>query len=127
MKPKLDKKILIVDDEEQLLKILTDQFENEGFTVLGAKNAKQGIDLAIKQQPDLMLIDVVMPETDGITMLKTLRLNPTTAKTPAIVLTNLSDPQTTADALAAGAYDHMVKTEWDIAALVKKVKEKLEI
>jgi DNA-binding response OmpR family regulator len=127
MKGNLNKKLLIVEDESQLLKVLTDQFEKEGFTVFACKNGKAGIDLAIKHNPDLMIVDVVMPEMDGLTMLQHLKNNSETKNIPAIVLTNLSDPQTTADALKAGAYDHLVKTDWDIADLVNRVKVKLGI
>jgi CheY-like chemotaxis protein len=127
MKDSINKKLLIVDDEPQLLKVLEDQFQKEGFTVVACKDAKNGIEQALKEHPDLMLIDVVMPEMDGITMLSKLRENPATKNTPAIILTNLSDPQVTADAMKAGAFDHLVKTDWDITDLIKKVKAKLEI
>lgn len=125
MSENTSKKLLIVDDEVQLLTILVDQFTKEGFNVLSAKDAKSGIDLAIKEKPDLMIIDVIMPEMDGLAMLEELRKHPETKEIPAIILSNLSDPQTTAKALKFGVYDHLVKTDWDVADLISRVKEKV--
>ena len=88
-----DKKqtILIVEDELPLLKVYADRFSDEGFLVLKANNGQEGLDLAIKEKPDLILLDILMPVMDGLTMMQKLRENTTWGKTvPIMLLTNLS-------------------------------------
>ena len=60
------KKILIIEDEEPMQKVLTDEFEREGFLVLGAEDGRQGLSMALKERPDIVLLDIVMPEMSGI-------------------------------------------------------------
>ena len=122
----LNKTILIVEDEAELLHILEQGFKAAGFNVITARSGEEGIKF-VEQKPDVILVDVVMPKMDGLTMLKKIRQNKEHQKIPAIVLSNLSDPQTTADALDAGAFDHLVKTEWEIPDLVNRVKEKIGV
>ena len=69
----MDKKILIVDDEPALLTALVDKFTRAGYTVGIAENGKEGLKLALKNRPDLILLDIIMPVMDGITMLYKLR------------------------------------------------------
>ena len=67
------KKILIVEDEEGLLDGLAHNFRYEGYEVLTAKNGQEGLKLALKQKPDAVLLDIMLPEKDGFTVLKELR------------------------------------------------------
>lgn len=120
-------KILIVEDETILLQTLGDEFRHSGFRVFQAQDGAEGLDLALKEPPDLIIVDVLMPKKDGISMLKEMRINPKLAKIPAIILTNLSDTKTIEQALESGAYDFFVKSDWEPKALVGKVKEKLAI
>jgi CheY-like chemotaxis protein len=121
------KKILIVEDEAMLADVMRDEFVNAGFDVSVARDGQEGLAMAQSVHPDLMLVDVLMPKMDGITMLKNLRTNPEFAKIPASVLTNLNDSQTIQDALESGAYDFLVKSNWNPKDMVKYVKEKLGI
>ncbi len=120
-------KILIVEDEIFLLKSLADEFTAAGFEVFQAKNGEEGLRLATNNFPDLIMIDILMPKMDGITMLKKIREQEKNKKTPVIVLTNLSDTETITKALENGAYDYLVKSDWEPKTLVKRVKEKLNI
>lgn len=121
------KKILIVEDERPLLKALSEKFNNEGFEVLKAGDGKEGLDMALTKEPDIILLDIVMPVMDGISMLKNLRRDNSGKDIPVIILTNLSDAEHTADALENKAYDFLVKSDWKLEDVVKKVKEKLNI
>ena len=88
-----DKKqtILVVEDEPALLKIYANQMSEEGFLVLRANNGQEGFDIAIKEKPDLILTDILMPVMDGLTMMQNLRENKAWDKTvPIVFLTNLS-------------------------------------
>ena len=124
---KAKKTILVVEDEQLLLQALVDKFETEGFRVLGAGDGQAGLDVAMKEHPDLILLDIVMPKMDGLTMLKHLRADKWGQSAQVIVLTNLSDWQKINEAVQHRAFDYLVKTDWKIEDVVKRAKEKLEL
>lgn len=128
MSGKLNKKILIVEDEAPLRNAVTDILTFEGFEVFQAKNGQEGLDLALKEHPDLILLDLMMPIMDGLTMLEKLRQDPGFGKTAAVILlTNINDPEKVAMATEAGSYDFLVKSDWNIEDVVKKIKGRLGI
>jgi DNA-binding response OmpR family regulator len=118
--------ILIVDDEVSLRKALGDKLIREGFVVLEAKNGEEGLDVALSNHPDLILLDIVMPVVDGITMLKNLRENEWGRDVRVIMLTNLNGNGKVADAIVWGTQDYLVKSDWKIDDVVAKIRERLE-
>ncbi len=126
MTEKNNKKILIVEDETPLRNAVTDILTFEGFTVFQAKNGQEGLDLALKEHPDLILLDLMMPIMDGLTMLEKLRQDQEFGKTAAVILlTNINDPEKVAMATEAGSYDFLVKSDWNIEDVVRKIKGRL--
>lgn len=122
------KKILIVEDERALRKALSSKFTHEGFSMLEATNGEEGLAVALQEHPDLILLDVIMPVMDGMTMLKKLRGDNAWGKDAVVImLTNLSESGMVADALAEGMHDYLVKSNWKLEDVVKKVKEKLKL
>jgi response regulator RpfG family c-di-GMP phosphodiesterase len=119
--------ILIVEDEKPLLKALTEKFAHEGFRVLTAENGEKGAALALEVKPEIILMDIVMPKMDGIAVIKKLRADPTTKAIPIILLTNLYDNERLAEAGKDGVFDYLIKSDWKLEDVVKKVKEKLNI
>ena len=117
--------ILIVEDEVLLLNALRDKLTREGFAVLEAKNGKQGLEIALSEHPDFILLDIVMPVMDGMTMLKKLRGDAWGKEAKVILLTNLSDPEKVFESIAREAYEYLVKSEWKIEDVVKMVRDKL--
>lgn len=124
---KINKKILITEDEEALLKVLVTKFTHDGFTVFPAGDGEAGLAIALKEHPDLILLDIIMPKMDGMTLLKKLRADAWGKKVPVIILTNLSDDRNIAEAMEGGVYDFLVKSSWDADDLVKRVKERLNL
>ncbi|OGZ07292.1 MAG: hypothetical protein A3D65_02230 [Candidatus Lloydbacteria bacterium RIFCSPHIGHO2_02_FULL_50_13] len=124
----LNKKVLIVEDEAPLRNAVTDILSFEGFTVFQAKNGQEGLDTAFKEHPDLILLDLLMPIMDGLTMLEKLRQDATWGKDAAVILlTNINDPEKIALATEAGSYDFLVKSDWNIEDVVKKIKMRLGV
>ena len=119
------KKILIVEDELPMLQELTRAFTNAGFETFGAKNGEEGLAVAIEKNPDMILLDLVMPKMDGMTMLKKLRQNVHGENIPVIVLTNLNDSKAVAALFENGVREYLVKSDWDVEELIKKVNKKL--
>lgn len=122
----LVKRILIVEDELPLLNVLRDKFVREGFSVLEATDGKQGLESALAEHPDLILLDIILPVMDGVTMLKKLHADDWGKDARVIMLTNLSDNKSVADALALGSHDFLVKSDWKIEDVVKAVNHKLK-
>lgn len=119
------KKILIVEDEESMLDALTDKFTREGFTKpLTARNGEDGLAIALKERPDLLLVDILMPKMDGLTMLKKLREDAWGKTAKAIILTNLdtTDEMLGAVTLTEPSY-YLLKSNWRIDDVVQKSKE----
>ncbi|MDP3899869.1 MAG: response regulator [bacterium] len=119
------KTILIVDDEKSILDLLKETFTNEDIEVIRALNGKEGLKLALEKQPDLILLDIIMPEMGGLTMLRELRKNEWGKNARVIILSNLSNNEKIAEAVAEGAYDYLVKTECSMDDVVQKAKERL--
>ena len=122
------KTILIVEDEAPQRKTLAEQFSDEGFRVLKAQNGREGLEIALREQPDIILLDIVMPIMDGMTMMKQLREKNTWGENvPIILLTNLSaDDEEKMKAITRDqpAY-YLVKSQWTLSDVVEKVKERL--
>lgn len=119
------KKILIAEDDRILRDALVHAFEHEGFLVITAENGQLAYDLAVRENPDMILLDIIMPIMDGLSMLKLLRDDPKGKDIPVIVLTNLTDSKTTLINVENGVYDYLVKTDWKIKDVVEKVKQRL--
>jgi len=117
------KKILVVEDEISLKNILSDKLKKEGFKVFSANNGEDGLSMAISKQPDLVLLDIVMPKMDGLTMLKNLRSNEKCKNIGVIILSNLSDNENAMIASQSGASDYMIKTNWSLENVVNKIRE----
>jgi len=121
----INKKILIVEDEALMLRSLSDKFREEKFTVLEANDGANGLDSALANHPDIILLDIIMPKMDGLTVLEKLRQDEWGKEVPVIILTNLSDSDKVAEAMKNRAYDFLVKADWKLEDIVRKVNEKL--
>lgn len=119
-------KILIVEDEGPLREVLEERFDNENFKVFVAKDGADGLIQALEKEPDIILLDIIMPKVDGLTMLKKLRTYDKGSRIRVIVLTNVNDSKEVHEALSAGATDFLVKSDWAISDLVDSVKHQLQ-
>jgi len=123
----MNKTILIVEDEESVLIALKDKLILEGFTVIEAKNGEEGLSSALSQHPDLILLDIVLPKMDGMSVLKKLREDSWGKSALVIVLTNLSDTEKVSEALKNQAMTYLIKSDWDLDEVIGKIKEKLKL
>ena len=120
-----NKKILVIEDEVALLQVLVDKLTREGFAVTSARDGSMGLDLALREKPDVILLDLVMPEMTGLDVLKRLRSEGEWGKeVPVIVLTNLSANERLMRELNEQKLtDFLVKGEVKLEEVVRKVKE----
>jgi two-component system, OmpR family, alkaline phosphatase synthesis response regulator PhoP len=103
------KKILIADDEPDILEIIEYNLQAEGFEVITAKNGNEAIDKAKRHQPDLIILDIMMPGKTGMEVCNLLRQQPAFKNTLIIFLTALSDESTEVKGLESGADDYLTK------------------
>jgi DNA-binding response OmpR family regulator len=121
-----DKTVLIVEDDEPILRVLTDKMTNEGLTVIQARDGREGLKKALKERPDLILLDILMPGMDGMEMLKALRRDKWGKAADVVILTNLSYEIKEEEAMEYGVQDYWVKSDWRIDDIAKKVKARLK-
>ncbi len=114
-------KILVVDDEEDMRMVVGEHLEEAGFKVISAVNGREGVEKALKESPDLIIMDVMMPVMDGFQAVKELRSEMRTAAIPIIMLTAVSDKESELRGLQYGADDYVTKP-FDSDMLVARVK-----
>jgi CheY-like chemotaxis protein len=117
------KKILIVEDELAQRSALRDKCGNAGFEIIEAKNGEDGLEMALKERPDAILLDVMMPKMDGLEMAKKLREDLWGSKVPVIILTNLSDMEKVQKAVENEILVYFVKSDTKIEHVVDKLKQ----
>jgi len=127
--PNTGKTILIIEDEEPMLNALTAKFSKDGFNVLRAQDGEEGLKEGLAKRPDIMMVDIIMPKLDGISLVKKVRIEGGEwgKEVPIIMLTNLSDSESVSEAANYGVYDFLVKTDWRLDDVVRLVKQKLHM
>lgn len=123
----LKKKILIVEDDKSLRHALEEILSREGFITMVAKDGEEGLESALKNHPDLILLDIIMPKMNGLNLLKSLRGNAWGKAVPVLLLTNDTDPEHMRETLKDNAIDYLIKSDWEIEEVVKKVKTTLRL
>ena len=120
-------KVVIVEDDKNLLDLYAYQFKNAGFDVVKAEDGRQGLSTIMSEKPDLVILDIMLPKLDGLSMLKELRLSPSSiSRTPVIVLTALSDKAFADEAMRLGANEYFIKTEFMPNKMMDKIKKHLK-
>ncbi|MFZ1518921.1 MAG: response regulator [Ignavibacteriaceae bacterium] len=120
------KKILVIDDLPENVFMLQDRLEHEGFEVLTAYDGYTGIDKAKYELPDLILLDVMMPDITGLEVCKILVNEPATKDIPIILVTAKSGAEDTKEGLEAGAFDY-IKKPFNRIELLARVKSALKL
>ena len=125
MNKTINKKILIVDDDKDFLSILKLSLEGESFSIVSAKNGEEGLKMTSEEKPDLILLDVMMPEMDGMEMAK--RLRDAGDATPIIFLTNVEDMSNISEAFKEPGTDYIIKATVHIKDIIEAIKNKLKL
>lgn len=118
----LKKKILIVDDEKSISDLLVYNFEKEGYKTITASDGEEGVLLALTQEPDIILLDIMLPKIDGLTACKKIRQ--TLPKIPIIMLSAKGEEIDKILGLEIGADDYMTKP-FSVRELIARVKANL--
>jgi len=120
------KTILIIEDEKAYLKLLSDQLTGKGYNIIIAKDGKEGLEKAKKENPDLILLDIILPVMDGLVMLDLLRKQELGNKTKVIMLTNLEPTDRIVEKIMIGQPSYyFVKSDIQFNDLLEKIKDLL--
>jgi len=120
------KKILVIDDLPENVFMLQDRLEHDGYEVITAYDGRTGIEKAASEMPDLILLDVMMPEITGIEVCKTLVQNSVTQSIPIILVTAKSGAEDTKEGLEAGAFDY-IKKPFNRIELLARINSALKL
>jgi len=118
--------VLVVDDEERNIRLLETLLHVDGYATVAARNGREALDLAATAEPDLILLDVMMPDIDGFETVARLKANPLTKQVPVIMVTALDDRESKLRGLEAGAEEFLSKPI-DHADLRVRVRNLLRI
>lgn len=102
-------KILIVDDDLETLRLISMMLQKQGYQVVTAKNGTEGLAMAVNERPDMIVLDIMMPEPDGYQVTRQLRENPQTAAIPILMFTAKSQLESKVAGYEAGADDYLTK------------------
>lgn len=119
-------RILVVDDDKTLREMYSDRLKHDGYEVLTATNGDEGLEIALTEQPDVILLDLMMPKKGGLGVLEVLKSQPTTVKIPVMILTAYPEDEYREKSSRAGAAHFIAKSETTPAEVVAKVEALLK-
>lgn len=117
------KKILLVEDDEMISSMYKTRMEQSGYEILTANNGNDGLSTALKEKPDIILLDIILPQMDGFSVLQELRGSKKTEKIPVFMLTNLGTEEDREKGKRLGANDYLVKASLTPADILHKIEE----
>ncbi len=123
---KARKKILIVEDDKAVIKPLAAVLRKKKLELLIAADGEAGLEMAQKEAPDLILLDIILPKMNGFEVLEKIRLNRKTKRIPVIILSNLAREGEIEKGISLGADEYFVKTNFSLAKLMGLVEGYLE-
>jgi DNA-binding response OmpR family regulator len=115
-------RILLVEDDAVLAKVLAEELAEADFDVLQAYDGEAGLQSTLEKKPDLVLLDVLLPKKSGFEVLEAIKKSPETSQIPIIMLTMLGSDEDIKKGLQMGATDYIVKSQHALPEIVEKVK-----
>jgi DNA-binding response OmpR family regulator len=123
----MSKKVLIVEDDEQISRVYGIKFKQENIETISAADGEEGFKKISSEKPDLVLLDLMLPKKDGFWVLDEVRKKDDLKNIPIFVLSNLGQEQDKEKAIKLGARDYLVKADISIKEVVDKVKKTLSL
>ncbi|MDQ5938730.1 MAG: hypothetical protein QG603_762 [Patescibacteria group bacterium] len=118
-------KILFVDDDNFLRKVYEAELKEKNFDVILAQDGEEGLEKAQLDDPDLIILDMIMPKKSGFEVLTELQRNPKTRNIPVIILSNLGQEDDKKKGVDLGAVDYLIKDNITLGILVEKINQYL--
>jgi len=118
--------ILIVDDEPIIRQLFKTVLEHQGHTILTASNGREALEILREQVPDLVLLDLMMPQMDGISFLRHIRRHDDWAAIPVVIMSAVSDKRQISDAGSLGVRDYVLKAGFSMPLLRNRISKYLD-
>lgn len=116
------KTILIIEDEQDIREVYSEVLQDEGYNVIEAADGKEGLSLALNEDWDLMLLDIMIPQLDGVSVLKLVKNEASVKDRPVILLTNVGNENLIAESFEYGAQGYLIKAEITPDKILSEVK-----
>ncbi len=120
-------KVLVIEDDEKTRRLYKAAISFQGINVTAASNAEAGFKKVQKENPDLIILDIMLPTTDGVNLIKKLKEHGFNHSLPVIILSDLKDESIRKEASILGACEYLVKSESSIGDIITKVRKILGI
>ncbi|HBD24952.1 MAG: hypothetical protein A2566_00680 [Candidatus Zambryskibacteria bacterium RIFOXYD1_FULL_40_13] len=115
------KKILIIDDDEIFRKTVNDSLTNAGYLIVEAKDGEEGLLVTEKEKPDLILLDLMMPNMGGMNFLKVLQKEGTENKIPILISSNFTSPNPVEEGIALGIRGYIIKSDESLETITTAI------
>ena len=119
-------KVLIIEDDQRINKVYMAKLSVEGITVITALDGEEGLRKIYSEKPDLILLDLMLPQKSGFEILKEIKQDPKVKDIPVLILSNLAQEKEVEKGLELGAEDYLVKTDYSIQQVMEKIKKALK-
>jgi CheY-like chemotaxis protein len=119
-------KILVVEDDQDLVSLMRMKFTQEGFDVTTAETGGEALEILKKEVPELVVLDILLPDIDGLTVLHQIAEDERTRSMPVIIFSNLADQGSFDQVKAVGKYEYLVKATADLNDVAKKIRAKIK-
>lgn len=119
------KRILIIEDDPSISSALEMKITGSGYQAIIANDGEEGLDKALTERPDLILLDIILPKLDGMSVLEKLRADEWGKNVPVVVLSNLGTGNELQKSKDHGVKEFLIKTEWTLDDVIRKIKENL--
>lgn len=117
------KKILIIEDDQEIMSLLSQKISDAGYQVIEARDGEEGLKLLRSNEPDLVLLDIILPNVDGLELLKRKQALSETKNIPVVVISNSGAPAEISQAQRLGAVDWITKTEFSLQETMDKIEK----
>lgn len=119
-------KVLLAEDDKFISLAYKDGLKRSGFEVIHAENGKKALELAKSEKPDIIMLDVIMPEMNGFEVLEELKKDKDLKNIPVVVLSNLGQESDIKRGQELGATDYMIKSNFSLSEVSEKIKNILK-
>lgn len=123
MTEKIKRTILVVEDEGLLRELMVEKLQLEGFNTLEAADGDDGLEIALREHPDLVVLDLLMPKMGGMEVLRRLREDDYGRSIPVIIVSNLSGKEDITEGAEKGAVEYLIKANFSLDEIIDKIKE----
>lgn len=115
-------RVLLIEDDTLLVNMYKTKFENDGYDILTASDGEEGLELALSEKVDIIILDLMLPKLSGTDLLAKLRKDPKGKNVPVVVLTNLTQEGEAKETLTLGVKEYLIKANLTPSQLVEKIK-----